>query len=146
MLTFLQQLSFWDWLALGSVLLIFEVFGAGGYLLWMGLSASLVGVLLYFIPTFPWTWQFVLFALLSIVTAVLWWQRQKSKTSDQSGLNQRGSELIGRMFTVHESIIGGRGKIKAGDTLWLVQGADTPSGSSIRVVGQAGVVLLVEPL
>ena len=33
---FLLHLSFWDWLALGTVLLILEVFGAGGYLLWMG--------------------------------------------------------------------------------------------------------------
>lgn len=27
-----------DWLALGTVLLILEVFGAGGYLLWMGIT------------------------------------------------------------------------------------------------------------
>ena len=30
---YLQHLSFWDWLAFGTVLLILEVFGAGGYLL-----------------------------------------------------------------------------------------------------------------
>lgn len=29
---FLQHLSYWDWLALGVILLILEVFGAGGYL------------------------------------------------------------------------------------------------------------------
>ena len=44
MWAFLQQLSFWDWLALGTVLLILEVFGAGGYLLWIGLAAAAVGV------------------------------------------------------------------------------------------------------
>ena len=33
---FLQQMSYWDWLALGVILLILEVFGAGGYLLWIG--------------------------------------------------------------------------------------------------------------
>ena len=27
---FLQNLSYWDWLALGTVLLILEFFGAGG--------------------------------------------------------------------------------------------------------------------
>lgn len=40
---FLLHLSFWDWLALGTVLLILEVFGAGGYLLWMGIAAAAVG-------------------------------------------------------------------------------------------------------
>ena len=37
---YLQNLSFWDWLAFGSVLLILEVFGVGGYLLWTGLAAA----------------------------------------------------------------------------------------------------------
>ena len=36
---YLQHLSFWDWLAFGTVLLILEVFGAGGYLLWIGLRS-----------------------------------------------------------------------------------------------------------
>ncbi|EJM76291.1 hypothetical protein PMI29_00105, partial [Pseudomonas sp. GM49] len=40
MWAFLQHLSFWDWLALGTVLLILEVFGAGGYLLWIGMAAA----------------------------------------------------------------------------------------------------------
>ena len=39
---FLQHLNYWDWLALGTVLLIREVFGAGGYLLWMGIAAGVV--------------------------------------------------------------------------------------------------------
>ena len=39
---YLQHLSFWDWLAFGTVLLILEVFGAGGYLLWIGVAAAAV--------------------------------------------------------------------------------------------------------
>lgn len=53
MATFLQALSFWDWLALGTVLLILEVFGAGGYLLWIGLAAACVGVLAFLLPGLP---------------------------------------------------------------------------------------------
>ena len=144
---FLQHLSFWDWLALGTVLLILEVFGAGGYLLWTGIAAALVGVLMYLFPELPWAWQFLLFGCLSILTAVLWWQRQKAaaKPSDQPGLNQRGSEFVGRTFALHEAIVGGRGKIKAGDTVWIVSGNDLPAGSQIRVTGQEGVLLKVEP-
>ena len=40
MITYLQNLSFWDWLALATLLLILEVFGAGGYLLWIGLATG----------------------------------------------------------------------------------------------------------
>ena len=146
MIHYLQHLSFWDWLALATVLLILEVFGAGGYLLWIGLAAACVGVLTYLFPELPWVWQFFLFGLLAILTALLWWRRQRSATrsSDQPGLNQRGSELLGRRFALHEAIVGGRGKIKAGDSLWLVSGPDLPAGSAVRVVAQDGVILRVE--
>ncbi|MEK1904559.1 MAG: NfeD family protein [Pseudomonas sp.] len=146
MIAYLQHLSYWDWLALGTLLLILEVFGAGGYLLWIGIAAASVGVLTYLFPALPWAWQFVLFGLLSVLTAVFWWQRQRAgnKVSAQPGLNQRGSELIGRTFVLHEAIVGGRGKIKAGDSLWLVIGADLPAGSDVRVTGQEGVLLKVE--
>lgn len=148
MIEYLQHLSFWDWLAFGTVLLILEVFGAGGYLLWIGVAAAAVGVLTYLFPELPWAWQFLVFAVLSVLTAVLWWQRQRSaaKPSDAPGLNRRGSEFVGRTFVLHEAIVGGRGKIKAGDTLWLVIGTDLPAGSSVRVVGQEGVLLKVEAL
>lgn len=146
MIAYLQHLSYWDWLALGTLLLILEVFGAGGYLLWIGMAAASVGVLTYLFPALPWAWQFVLFGVLSVLTAVFWWQRQRAagKTSAQPGLNQRGSELVGRSFVLHEAIVGGRGKIKAGDSLWLVTGPDLPAGSEVRVTGQDGVLLKVE--
>ncbi|WP_137886404.1 NfeD family protein [Pseudomonas sp. 2FE] len=143
---YLQHLSFWDWLAFGTLLLILEVFGAGGYLLWIGVAAAAVGVVTYLFPELPWAWQFLLFGLLSVLTAVLWWRRQRSagKASDQPGLNQRGQEFVGRTFQLHEAIVGGRGKIKAGDSLWLVSGPDLPAGTPIKVTGQDGVLLKVE--
>ena len=143
---YLQHLSFWDWLAFGTVLLILEVFGAGGYLLWIGLAAAAVGLLTYLLPDLPWAWQFFAFALLSLLTAVFWWRRQRSaaKPSDVPGLNRRGSECLGRTFVLHEAIVGGRGKIKAGDTLWLVSGPELPAGAEVRVIGQDGVLLKVE--
>ena len=145
---YLQHLTFWDWLAFGSILLILEVFGAGGYLLWTGIAAAIVGVLTYLFPAIASPWQFLLFGCLSVLTAVFWWQRQKAaaKPSDQPGLNQRGSEFFGREFVLHEAIIGGRGKIRAGDTLWLVTGPELPAGSQVRVSGQEGVLLKVDPL
>lgn len=143
---YLQHLSFWDWLAFGSLLLILEVFGAGGYLLWTGIAAALVGLCVYLLPDLAWAWQFLLFGCLSILTAVFWWHRQQAaaKPSDQPGLNERGSEFVGHTFTLHEAIVGGRGKIRAGDTVWLVTGSDLPTGSQVRVTGQDGVLLKVE--
>ncbi|WP_223455469.1 MULTISPECIES: NfeD family protein [unclassified Pseudomonas] len=146
MWAFLQHLSFWDWLALGTVLLILEVFGAGGYLLWIGMAAAAVGVLTFLLPGLSWEWQFLLFGLLSITTALYWWRHQRTaaRPSDQQHLNLRGQELIGKTFVVHEAIVDGRGKIKVADGVWMARGPDAAIGSRVRVVGQQGAILLVE--
>ncbi|MCJ8205012.1 NfeD family protein [Pseudomonas sp. RGM2987] len=146
MWSFLQHLSYWDWLALGVILLILEVFGAGGYLLWIGMAAAAVGVLTFLAPQLSWELQFLLFGLFAMATALYWWRRQRSaiRESDQPLLNLRGQELIGKTFQVHEAIVDGRGKIKVADGVWLVKGPEAPVGTRVRVVAQEGAVLRVE--
>ncbi len=144
MLDFVQHLSFWDWLALGTVLLILEVFGAGGYLLWLGIAAAAVGVITFAVPVLGWAVQLLLFAALSLLTA-LYWQRSVARPSDQPGLNMRGQELIGRTLLVTDAIVDGRGKVKVGDGVWLARGPDTQAGSRVKVTGLDGTVLLVMP-
>ena len=143
---FLQHLNSWDWLALGTVLLILEVFGAGGYLLWAGLAALMVGALTFLAPGLPWTLQLPLFGVLAILTAVFWWRRQRGagESGDQPNLNRRGHELIGRTFIVQQAIVEGRGKIKVGDSVWMAIGPDAAVGTPVRVTGQNGAVLSVE--
>ncbi|MDR9750908.1 NfeD family protein [Pseudomonas sp. SZMC_28357] len=144
----MELFSFWSWLALGTLLLILEVFGAGGYLLWIGMAAASVGVLTFLLPALPWELQLLLFALFSILMALYWWWRQRSavRRSDQPHLNLRGQELVGKVFLVSEAIVDGRGKIKVGDSVWLARGPDAALGSRVRVVGQDGVILLTEPV
>ncbi|WP_210641921.1 MULTISPECIES: NfeD family protein [unclassified Pseudomonas] len=146
MWVFLQQMSYWDWLALGVILLILEVFGAGGYLLWIGMAAAAVGLLTFILPQMSWELQFLLFGLFAIATALYWWRRQRSaiRESDQPYLNRRGQELIGKVFPVHEAIVDGRGKIKVADSVWLAKGPESSVGTRVRVVAQEGAVLQVE--
>jgi membrane protein implicated in regulation of membrane protease activity len=143
---FLQHLNYWDWLALGTALLILEVFGAGGYLLWTGIAGIIVGLVTFVIPELPWTLQLPLFGVLAILTAVFWWRRQRGKaeSGDQPNLNQRGHELIGRTFVVQQAIVEGRGKIKVGDSVWMAVGPDAAVGTPVRVTAQNGTVLSVE--
>ncbi|MDR9864141.1 MULTISPECIES: NfeD family protein [Pseudomonas] len=141
-----ELFTFWSWLGLGTVLLILEVFGAGGYLLWIGMAAAAVGVTTFVLPSLPWEIQLVLFALFSILCALYWWRRQRTavRRSDQPNLNVRGQELIGKVFVVSEAIIDGRGKIKVADGVWIARGPDTPVGERVRVTEQQGVIFLVE--
>ncbi len=141
---YLQNLAVWDWLAFAALLLIVEVFGTAGYFLWFGTAAALVGLLLLAFPELSWVWQFLAFALLSLSIALIWWRRLSQQPTAASGLNQRGSELLGGEYLLQEAIRAGRGKIKAGDSYWLVSGPDLAVGQRVKVIGQQGTVLQVE--
>ncbi len=70
-----------------------------------------------------------------------WWR------STESDLNRRGDQLVGEVVTVIEPIIGGgRGKVRAGDSVWSAEGADASAGAKVRVTACNSTVLQVEPL
>ncbi|RRJ82370.1 NfeD family protein [Aestuariirhabdus litorea] len=145
MIALLEGVSFWVWLGLGVLLLVLEVLGAGGYLLWIGLSAATVGVIKWVVPGMGWETQWLTFALLSLATAVGWWYAQRNRAGDASeGLNQRGRAYIGREFELWEPIRQGRGKIRVDDSFWSVSGEDLPKGTLVKVVGLEDLVLRVE--
>jgi membrane protein implicated in regulation of membrane protease activity len=140
------SLGYWDWFILAAVLLLLEVMAPGTFMLWLGLSAFLVGLISFAIN---WTWQYqcVAFAVFAIAAIPLWRRvgaRAKSPT-DQPFLNRRADAFIGRVFTLEKPIIDGSGTIGIGDTVWRVSGPDCPAGSRIKVAAVDGAMLRVEP-
>ena len=94
----------------------------------------------------PWQLQLVLFGALG-VTAIFLWRRYRPVEdlgSDQPALNQRGAQYVGQTFDLVEGIAGGNGRIRVGDTEWLVRGGDAPAGTRVRVTGVSGAILIVE--
>jgi membrane protein implicated in regulation of membrane protease activity len=145
MLKFLEGLTWWHWWIVAAVLAAAETFVPGALAIWFAAAALVLGAVLLVVPI-PWELQLVLFGALSIVATLLWWHYGRSKVdeSTQPTLNQRGAQYIGRTFPLMEAIQDGRGKVQAGDSVWLVQGTDTPAGVHVRVTGVKGVVLQVE--
>ena len=72
------------------------------------------------------------------------WAKQTFSESDEPDLNSRATQFVGRVLVVAEAIEGGRGKVHAGDTLWLAEGPDTPAGANVRVIAARATVLVVE--
>lgn len=72
------------------------------------------------------------------------WAHPAVSRSDQPELNRRTAQLIGRVLIVEEAIEGGRGKVRAGDTLWAAEGPDTPAGVGVRVAAARATILMVE--
>ena len=72
------------------------------------------------------------------------WAHPSISKSDQPDLNRRAEQLIGRVLLLEEAIEGGRGKVRVGDTLWLAEGADLPTGTRVKVTSVRRDALQVE--
>lgn len=140
---FLESLAFWHWLVLGVALAIIEVFAPGAFFLWLGISAGIVGALLWMIPGFSWELQILLFAILSVASAVTARRYLKSYPikTDLPNLNQRGHQYVGRTFTLEEPVVNGQGKIQVDDSTWKITCDDCDSGTKVVINGVDGVVL-----
>ncbi|CAI2505330.1 Inner membrane protein ybbJ [Serratia ficaria] len=136
------------WLSLGGVLLAAEMLGAGGYLLWSGVAALLVGALVWLLPQLPWAWQGAIFAALTVLVAYLWWywlrRRPAADASGSQVLNQRNRQLIGTRATLTEAMHNGMGRINIGDGSWRAQATeDLPVGTEVEVIAVEGVTLVI---
>jgi hypothetical protein len=139
-------LGFWDWFILAAILLLLEVMAPGTFMLWLGLSACLVGLISLAVD---WSWQYQLLAFAAFaIAAIPLWRRvgahAKSPT-DQPFLNRRADAFIGQVFTLEKPIVAGCGTIGIGDTVWRISGPDCPSGSKVKVAAVDGGTLKVEP-
>ena len=131
------ELSYWHWIALSLLLLIVEMSGAGGYLLWVGIAAGVTAVFLFVIPDMGWQFQLLIFSVASVGCTLGWWQYQlrHPRPVDEPLLNKRGAQYIGRIFTLSDAIENGRGKIRVDDSFWEVSAAeDMPAGVRVKVL------------
>jgi hypothetical protein len=141
-------IDFWHWWVLGVGLIIIEILLPTFFALWMGIAAFVTGLFLFFLPDLSWQYQLLIFALLSIVSILVWRQyyREHPLLSDQPNLNKRGEQYIGRIITLQTPIVDGVGKIKLDDSTWKIQGNDSPVGKKVRIIALNNVVFTVEPI
>ena len=112
-------LDHWLWFALALVLLIVEMVGAGGYLLWLGMAAGLTGSLVFFLPNLAWQAQLLMFSTSSVLCALGWWQYQQRcpKIADEPLLNKRTTQYIGRILVLTEAVENGRGRARVDNSV-----------------------------
>lgn len=140
--------SAWGWLILGLVLIAIEALAPGIFMVWFGVAAILTALVDL---AFGLSWQAnaVVFALLSVGSAFAGWtlsRRKDEEPGDTPMLNRRTDSLIGRVFQLDQAIVAHEGRIRVGDSVWRVSGPDLAAGTSVRVTGTVGTVLVVEPV
>ena len=141
------QVVFWYWWALAAVLLVFEMMLPGVVFLFLSVGAAVTGMLLVLEPQLSLEMQLVIFAVVSVASAVGLRPllRGMQKRSDDPTLNARGNSMIGKVLILDQPILGGRGRVKWGDGSWIVTGPDMVAGAKVRVAAVDGTELRVEP-
>ncbi len=137
----------WSWFAIGLVLAAAEMAIPGVFLIWLAGAALITGMLTWVVPiSLP--VQIVIFSVLSIASVFTGkrYLRDNPIAAADPLMNDRGARLIGEVVVVTHAIDSGTGRVKQGDSEWLVKGPDAEPGTKMRVSGHDGAVLIVEHL
>jgi inner membrane protein len=146
MLDWFASFGGWAWIVLGLVLVGGEMLAPGVFLLWLGLAALLTGAIIG-LTGLAWQGALLVFAALAVASVLLGRAvtRHRSEEPDTaSGLNDRGRQLIGKVFKLEATMTGGEGRIRVGDSSWRITGPELLAGTEVRVVRVDGATLVVE--
>ena len=135
----------YGWLAIGLVLAAAEMALPGVFLIWLAGAAIITGLIVWAVPIGV-PLQIVIFAALAIASVFMGrrYLRSNPVVSADPLMNDRGARLVGETVVVTSAIDGGSGKVRQGDSEWLVKGPDAEPGTKMRVSGHDGTVLIVE--
>ena len=139
------KIVFWYWWALAAVLLVFEMMLPGVVFLVLAIGAGVAGAMLLIAGDVSLEIQLVVFAIVSVVSAIGLRRYLRGLLPRASTLNARGESLVGQIFVLDQPILGGRGRIKLGDGSWSITGPDMVAGAKVRVAAVSGTELRVEP-
>ncbi len=149
MAQFLTQMEFWQWWAIGLVLIGLEIAVPGTFFMFLGIGAGLVGLIMLPFPDMSWQAQLIIFAGTSLAAAIgfrLWQRKNPPEVADET-LNRRGAQHIGQTVIVSDTMKGGRGRVTLGDSSWSCvseDGSDFIAGAKVEITDVQGATLTVK--
>lgn len=148
----LDGASPWWWIALALGLGAIEIVTFTYFMLWLGLAAFTVGIVLAVFPSTSGSTQLLIFALLSIIyTAAGYISVSRRQAEEPEGsLNRRGAAVVGRQGIVTDAFAAGIGTIEVDGIRWrarLADGAPPPKpGATVRITASEGMTVVAEPV
>lgn len=139
-----MDLQWWMWVVAGVVLLLAELAIPAFFILWFGLGALLVGLIVLILPAFSVTAQLALWTAASVAMVTLWFKYFRKGRQDIRSGTPTGDAIgeIGLLVQPVEPF--GRGKVRfqkplLGSDEWicLADGA-IAAGERVRVVAVEG--------
>jgi len=143
-----ETILWWHWIVLGIILLILEMTTGTFFMLGLGVSAIIVGVIDSLVGI-SFTLELTLWVVLSVLSIWAWFRWIKGDTVSYSGQSNYRLDTIG---TVMEDIKPhARGKVKfdtpvLGNTSWhSTSKVDIDKGTRVEIVQISGQLIEVEP-
>ncbi len=146
--TLLNLSPYWLWWSLGALLLIAELTMPAYFFIWLSAAAWISGLIAFLMPEMAWKVQILLYALLSVATLFAWRRYLRHKPpppAENPNLNRRGAQYVGRIETLDQPIVHGRGSLSLDDTFWTLSGPDLDAGQQVEIIAQDGNILKVAP-
>lgn len=145
-----SHIVYWHWVVLGLILAATEIFIPAFFMLWLGISAIIVGVLLSIIDI-SFSNQLLIWIILSVACLVAWFKYITPMMRDKSLSGMAMEKLLGQEGTVTEyNQVTNRGRIKfpapiVGSDEWEIIGnGDMIPGDRAVIVEISGNSLIVK--
>lgn len=145
---FLEGISPWWWVAAGLTLGALEMLTMSFFLIWLGLAALIMAVVLVVFPTMPGEVQVMAFALLAVALTFIGRAmiRNFGDGEPTNTLNSRSSNMVGRSAKVIR-FEHGQGVVEIRGEQWQAR-ADADAmglnpGATVRIVSADGMLLTV---
>ena len=137
----------WGWLIAAAILGIAEMIVPGVFLIWIGLAALVTGVLALLLPIGG-AAQWLIFAIATVASIYVGRRVLRANPIETTDplLNDRIARLVGERVIVTDAIVGGRGRVRVGDSEWSARGPDVPVGERVRIAGGDSSVVIVEAI
>lgn len=144
------ELAYWHWIVFGVILVLSEMALSTFFILWFGIAAILVGVLMIVVPQLDLNWQILTWTGLSVVMALLWFKFLKPLSVDQTKAGLSREAIVGEIGQVIR-VPGSerRGKLRfpapiLGSDEWEIMSMDKLSeGERVQVKDVSGNTLVV---
>ncbi|MDR0634579.1 MAG: NfeD family protein [Azoarcus sp.] len=137
-------LEWWHWIVGGIALVMLELAIPAFFVIWFGLGALLVGVLLLVVPGLPLAGQLLLWAVASTALTALWF-RYFRRFGNKTRIGTADSDVIGEIgLLVHAVAPFARGKVRfqrpiLGAEEWpCAAEAEIDAGVRVKIVSVEG--------
>lgn len=143
----MMEIAWWHWIAGGILLVLMELAVPAFFLIWFGVGALLVGVIVLLAPI-PLAAQFMLWGVASGAMVFFWFRyfknpdRTKAGISTEAFLGETGL-IVKEVSEMHKGQIRFQKPILGSETWPVIADETIPAGERARIVDVMGQTLKV---